>query len=317
MRAFFAEPNTVKADGIAARQAWLLNQHLKPRVGDLGHCDNLASIGISFVREAFWRGLNMRAWVVVLSLLAMLMACGGAQAERRVALVIGNSHYTGLPPVKNPGGDAEAMAALLKNVGFDVLKGIDLTAVQMSERLREFGKEANGADVALLYYAGQGLAVHDVSYLLPVDIRINSEIDLKLGGAVDLETAANETMKGACARLVFFDAGRTNPFESGDRPLVRRSLPDDPDDRCSAGGSMMAFASGPAQVAEDGSEGHSPFTRALLENIAAPGVEIQEAMRKVRVAMVEYTGRQQMPWWSTNMIGMFYLNPAASAAGKK
>src|SRR5215469_9087734 len=98
----------------------------------------------------------MRAWAVVISLLAWLMTSAGAQAERRVALVIGNGAYRDVASLPNSAGDASAMAALLRTVGFEVLEGTDLTSEQMDERLQQFRHTADDADVALLYYSGHG-----------------------------------------------------------------------------------------------------------------------------------------------------------------
>lgn len=258
----------------------------------------------------------MRTWAVVLSLLIVMVSCSNAQAGRRIALVIGNSAYTNIPAVPNPRGDAEAMASLLKSVGFEVIEGMDVSAVQTSERLHQFREKADGADVALFYYSGQGVAASGTTYFLPIDIRAKSEADLKTGGAVDLE-AAIEAMKGAHVRVAFFDASRNDPFPSVDR--VRRGLSvgggvaemDLPE------GSLVAFACGPGQVAEDGPKGgHSPFTQALLDNIAAPGVEIQQAMTQVRMAVADETKGRQLPWGKTDLVGSIYLNPVAPAEKK-
>src|ERR1700761_5561151 len=109
----------------------------------------------------------MRVSAIALALLTFLLTFNGARAETRVALVIGNGAYRNMPTRDNAPGDAKAMAALLRTVGFDeVIEATDLTHDQMGERLLEFGNKADGADVALLYYAGQAVAQHGVNYLL-------------------------------------------------------------------------------------------------------------------------------------------------------
>ena len=114
----------------------------------------------------------MRAWIVALCLLAMIFSAGSANAGGRVALVIGNGAYKNVPKLENPAGDARAMAALLKSVGFDVTEAIDLARDRMTARLLEFSKNAAGADIAIFYFAGQGIAVDDTNYALPVDADI-------------------------------------------------------------------------------------------------------------------------------------------------
>src|ERR1700747_823681 len=127
-------------------------------------------------RHAGIGGCRMRALTTVLWLFALLLAVGSAHASGRVALVIGNGAYKNLPKLENPQGDAQAMAALLKSVGFDVVAGIDLTRDQMTMRLQDFGKKATGAEIALFYSAGQGIAVGGASFVLPVDADIKTEI---------------------------------------------------------------------------------------------------------------------------------------------
>src|SRR5262249_28416555 len=163
----------------------------------------------------------MRAWVAVLLLLAAIMSASPAQAERRVALAIGNSHYLHVESLNNPTDDAGAVAALLRSLGFEVSTGIDLSAGDPNGLLRAFGDKADGADIALFYYAGQGIAVNGATYLLPVDFKIDSNMDLKASGALDLDAALDQALKGARVRLVFYDASRNNPYWVAARPEKR------------------------------------------------------------------------------------------------
>ena len=183
--------------------------------------------------------------------------------------------------------------------------------------LLEFGKKAQGADVALFFYAGHGIAVDGTNYLLPVDADIKSEMDVKLGSAINIDVTLDQTMSDAKVKLVFLDACRDNPFAARLRSLktarsvnVQSGLAE----MKSGEGTLIAFATGPGQTALDGQEGtNSPFTRALVANIAKPGVEIQEAMTKVRAQVNEETDKGQLPWGHTNLIGSVYLNPVAAA----
>src|SRR6202011_886866 len=183
--------------------------------------------------------------------------------------------------------------------------------------LLEFGKKAQGADVALFFYAGHGIAVDGTNYLLPVDADIKSEMDVKLGSAINIDVTLDQTMSDAKVKLVFLDACRGNPFAARLRSLkTTRSVNVQPGlaEMKSGEGTLIAFATGPGQTALDGQEGtNSPFTRALVANIAKPGVEIQEAMTKVRAQVNEETDKGQLPWGHTNLIGSVYLNPVAAA----
>jgi hypothetical protein len=262
----------------------------------------------------------MRYPTLIFSLICTLFAAGSANAEKRVAFVVGNGTYKNVAPLPNPSIDAKAMASALRNVGFEVVEGSNLTRDKMTERLLDFGKKAQGADVALFFYAGHGIAISGTNYLLPIDADIKSEMDVKLGAAINIDLTLEQTMGDAKVKLVFLDACRDNPFaakiksNSATRSVnVQTGLAE----MKSGEGTLIAFATGPGQTALDGQEGaNSPFTRALLANLTQPGVEIQQAMTKVRAQVNEETNKGQLPWGHTNLIGSVYLNGApAPGAG--
>ena len=261
----------------------------------------------------------MRFLIAVMSVAALLVSANVAKADKRVAFVVGNGAYKNVAPLPNPAIDAKSMAKLLRNVGFDVVEGANLTRDKMTERLLEFGKKAEGADVALFFYAGHGIAINGTNYLLPVDADLKSEMDVKLGSAINIDVTLDQTMADAKVKLVFLDACRDNPFaakiksNSATRSVsVQSGLAE----MKSGEGTLIAFATGPGQTALDGQDGtNSPFTRALMANIASPGVEIQQAMTKVRAQVNEETNKNQLPWGHTNLIGSVYLNPAPATAG--
>src|ERR1700742_4708799 len=263
----------------------------------------------------------MRYWIAALSAASHLISAStDAFADKRVAFVVGNGAYKNVPALPNPSVDAKSMAKLLRNVGFDVVEGSNLTRDKMTEKLLDFGKKAEGADVALFFYAGHGIAVNGTNYLLPVDADLKSEMDVKLGAAINVDLTLEQTMADAKVKLVFLDACRDNPFAARIRPAkatrsvaVKSGLAE----MKSGEGTLLAFATGPGQTALDGDVGnHSPFTRALISNIAKPGVEIQQAMTKVRAQVNEETNKNQLPWGHTNLIGEVYLNPQAASADK-
>ena len=253
----------------------------------------------------------MRYFTLIVSLICMAFAATAAKADKRVAFVVGNGTYKNVAPLPNPSIDAKAMASALRNVGFQVVEGTNLTRDKMTERLLDFGKKAQGADVAVFFYAGHGIAISGTNYLLPIDADIKSEMDVKLGAAINIDLTLEQTMGDAKVKLVFLDACRDNPFaakiksNAATRSVnVQTGLAE----MKSGEGTLIAFATGPGQTALDGTEGgNSPFTRALLAHVTQPGVEIQQAMTKVRAQVNEETNKGQLPWGHTNLIGTVYL----------
>ncbi len=150
----------------------------------------------------------------------------------------------------------------------------------------------------VFFYAGHGIAVNGTNYLLPVDADLKSEMDVKLGAAINVDLTLEQTMADAKVKLVFLDACRDNPFAAKIRSAkATRSVSVESGlaEMKSGEGTLIAFATGPGQTALDGEAGtNSPFTRALVANIAAPGVEIQQAMTKVRAQVNEETNKNQL-----------------------
>src|SRR6195256_5616622 len=262
--------------------------------------------------------MNMRFLIVALSAATLLVSANAAFADKRVAFVVGNGAYKNVAPLPNPAIDAKSMAMLLRNVGFDVVEGSNLSRDKMTEKLLDFGKKAQGADVALFFYAGHGIAIGGTNYLLPIDADIKTEMDVKLGAAINIDVTLDQTMGDAKVKLVFLDACRDNPFAAKIRSAkasrsvnVQTGLAE----MKSGEGTLIAFATGPGQTALDGEAGtNSPFTRALMANIVTPGVEIQQAMTRVRAQVNEETNKGQLPWGHTNLIGTVYLNPSQTPA---
>jgi len=260
----------------------------------------------------------MRILTAVACVLGTFLLATSAQAERRVAFVVGNGGYRHVTPLPNPPIDARAMARLLRGAGFDVVEGIDLNRDAMMARLRDFAGKTQSADIALFYYAGHGISLNGKNYLIPVDADLKSEMDITFGAAVDVDGALDQTMSDAKVKLVFLDACRDNPFAAKIRSAARtRAI------TVSSGlaemkpveGTLIAFATGPGQTAQDGRAGdNSPFTRALLSHLTEPGVEIEETMKRVRLQVNEETQKQQLPWGHTNLTGSVYLNPVAAPA---
>jgi tetratricopeptide (TPR) repeat protein len=232
-----------------------------------------------------------------------------APIGRRVALVIGNSKYRYAPQLRNPSNDASDIAQALRKLGFDVVEGRDLDKHGMEDRTREFGRKLEGADLALLFYAGHGLQVAGKNYLVPIDARIERAGDLSLDTIeVGQILAPMEAEKRV--NLVFLDACRDNPLaRSLARSLGTRSTSVGSGLAAiqSAVGTMIAYATQPDNVALDGDGRNSPFTAALLKHIATPNVEIGTIMRRVRADVVAATLERQVPWDSSSLIGEVIL----------
>ena len=246
---------------------------------------------------------------IVVFCLILFGLLGPAEA-RRVALVIGNSAYEHAVPLENPKNDADALAAVLERLDFEVVKGIDLKRSEFEKTVRNFSRTVRGAEVALLFYAGHGLQVNGLNYLAPIDARLTDEADLDFE-TVQLATILKQMEREAKTNLIFLDACRDNPLAKnlarsmGTRSVsVGRGLA-----RVNSGiGTLIAFATEPGNVALDGEGANSPFTTALLSHIETPGLDIAQLMRRVRRDVMTLTAERQVPWNNSSLTGDFYFS---------
>ncbi len=258
--------------------------------------------------------------VFAASLFALAALLGGiapAAAEKRVALVIGNSAYENVPRLTNPSNDAADVAAKLKGLGFEVVEGIDLGKRDMEKRIRAFAEALSGADVGLFYYAGHGLQVDQRNFLAPIDAQLKSESDLDFE-AVQLDLVLKNMVRNAATSIVFLDACRDNPLAANlaqvGRSLdVGRGLA-----RVEAAASMMiVYATEPGKVALDGTGRNSPFTGALLRHIDTEGASISDVMIAVRNDVLGETSGKQRPFESASLTGQFFFKPKPQATADK
>ena len=156
-------------------------------------------------------GVIIRLSAACLLLIAVLLSPVEALAERRVALVIGNSAYSDVAALPNAANDGRAMAEKLRALGFEVFEGIDLSLVEMGNLVREFSRGLSGAEVGLFFYAGHGVQVEDENYLIPTDAVLESEADLAFE-TVRMSDVLGILNRQAETSLVFLDACRDNPF---------------------------------------------------------------------------------------------------------
>lgn len=227
-----------------------------------------------------------------------LLLSDAAHAEKRVALVIGNSAYQNAPRLDNPANDATAIADMFRKAGFDVVTGkMDLGILDFKRSIREFINTVRDADIAVIYYAGHGIEVSGVNYMIPVDAKLASDLDAE-DEAVDLDRLVRALEPARRLRLVILDACRDNPFgKTMQRTVATRAVSRglakiEP----TATDTLIAYAAKAGSTAEDGSERNSPFTTALLKNLVEPGLDVRIAFGRVRDEVLKKTGNRQEPF---------------------
>jgi hypothetical protein len=220
-----------------------------------------------------------------------------AHAAKRVALVIGNSEYENVTRLANPANDAAAITATLKEAGFVIDTRRNLKIADMRRALREFADTSRDADVAVVYYAGHGMEVDGINYLIPVDAALERDLDV-YDEAVPLERILVTIEPAKQLRLVMLDACRDNPFArsmkrtSGTRAVGRGLAKVEP----TSPNTLIAFASKAGSTAADGDSNNSPFTIALVKHIGTPGLDLRRAFGYVRDEVLKATGSRQEPY---------------------
>ena len=237
------------------------------------------------------------ALIAMAAFLLLSLSAEAAPDQKRVALVIGNSAYQNVASLPNPGRDAAGMAQLFKNAGFNsVTLRQDLTVVEFKRALRDFFDTTQDADVAVVYYAGHGVQVGDMNYMIPVDARLATEIDVQ-DEAVSLDRILTTLQPAKRLRLVILDACRENPFLNrmkmtyASRSVSRGLARIEPENN-----SLVAYAAKGGQIAQDGGGEHSPFTAALMKHLPVPGLDIRLALGRVRDDVYKSTASKQEPF---------------------
>jgi len=227
----------------------------------------------------------------------------GTRAERRVALVIGNSAYQYTSPLKNPVNDAQDIARVLQELQFQVILKTDANLDAMADVIFRFGESLKGGGVGLFYYSDHGMQVKGENYLIPIDANLLREDDIKRKtiNANDVLEKMGEAKSHL--NLVFLDACRNNPFPRSVRAvsggLAGMNAPT---------GTLLVFATNPNNVASDGTGRNGVYTKHLLQYIKQPSLEVGIMLRKIRTAVKEETGGQQIPWENGSIEGEFYFN---------
>jgi uncharacterized caspase-like protein len=219
-------------------------------------------------------------------------------AEKRVALVMGNSTYKNVGKLANPANDAALVGNMFRKAGFDSVDiKLDLNVAEMRKALRDFGGKAREADVAVVYYAGHGIELDGTNYLIPTDATLETDSDV-LDETLPLDRALFAVEPAKQLRLVILDACRDNPFaKTMKRTIAARAIgrglakvePTSPN-------TMIAFAAKAGSTASDGDAKNSPFATALVERLPMPGLDLRKAFGFVRDDVLKTTGYKQEPY---------------------
>jgi uncharacterized caspase-like protein len=234
----------------------------------------------------------------LLAAAVLLLIWQPAFAGKRVALVVGDSAYQNVPPLRNPANDAAMMEMTFRQAGFDVVDARhDLSAQETRQALRQFADSAQDADIAVIYYAGHGIEVDGINYLIPVDARLERDNDV-FDEALSLDRILLAVEPARQLRLVILDACRDNPFaKTMKRTVSSRAIgrglakvePDSPN-------LLIAYSAKAGSTAQDGNGSNSPFTIALARHLTTPGLDIRKAFGFVRDDVLKNTGNQQEPF---------------------
>jgi hypothetical protein len=248
----------------------------------------------------------------LLALIAFFQAPSPVLASR-VALVVGNSSYQNVPPLDNPKNDAKLIASTLHDLGFTLIGGgaqLDLDKPSLDSAVQKFGAQLRGAEVGLFFYAGHGVQMRGSNYLVPIGANPTREADVDFQ-MVDVNLVLRQ-MEGSGTKLnlVILDACRNNPF--GGRGLrgtggglAQMQAPE---------GTLISYATQPGNVAQDGADGNSPYSKALAQTIRRGGLDIFGTFNAVGLAVKRSTGGAQQPWLSSSPIeGTFYFSDAPVA----
>ncbi len=256
----------------------------------------LYTAGVSLIRDS----MDRRGFISGLAVAAALAGVTSASAVadgRRVALVIGNGAYRTVPVLPNPPNDAGDVAAALKRLGFAVTLIANASFDEMRRGLIALGRDAAGADMATVYFAGHGMEINGENWLIPVDAELKRDTDAA-NEAISLQSVMMQVSSTTSLGLVILDACRNNPFAAKmNRSLAVRAAVSGGLGRIEpVGNVLVAYAARDGTTALDGDRRNSPFTAALLRHIETPGVEVTFVFRNVRDDVMEATRNEQQPF---------------------
>lgn len=222
----------------------------------------------------------------------------------RIALVIGNSDYIHCSKLKNPSNDIRTIKTLLEQANFDVHMYENLDFKSMRASIDEFGKQLDKYECALVFYAGHGIQVGGINYLIPIDAYIDEE------NQIDYQCVRADMIlswmykKADKTNILILDACRDNPFDSAwareinNNGFAPMSAPT---------GTLISFSTSPGKTASDGNGNNSPFTEAVGRNLLKPNLKIEDIFKLIRAEVLTMTGNKQLTWETTCLLGDFYF----------
>ena len=242
-----------------------------------------------------------------------------ASAQKRIALIVGNSAYAHAPQLPNPQNDAVDIQSALRALGFEIILGVNADRAQFAKLLKQFGDAIAVSDETLFFYAGHGMQAKGVNYLIPIDAKVRSEQDLEQE-SVSLDLVLRQ-MQRAATRIIMLDACRDNPFAGvfaqgtgtpGTSAQGTRAIGPAAGLAVSTAselGTFIAYATQPGNVARDGEGRNSPFTDKLKVHLPTSGQSVTDLMMRVRNEVASETNGAQIPWEHSALSRKFYFRP--------
>ena len=223
-------------------------------------------------------------------------------SSHRRALLIGNAAYPD-SPLSNPVHDATDLASLLRRLGFEVTLQRDADRPTMEQAIDRFTQGVPRGSAGLFFFAGHGVQIEGVNYLIPIGTRFMAASDVKYQAVAADWVLARMDESGMDVKLLLLDACRNNPLgRSWTRALSRGlAVMETPQ------GALLAYATSPGKTAGDGAGRNSPFTGQLLRELALPGRDIEVALKAVRAGVQQSTKGEQIPWVASSMTGDFAI----------
>ncbi|MDX8395439.1 MAG: caspase domain-containing protein [Mariprofundaceae bacterium] len=273
--------------------------------------------------------------LLLIMLMVLMAGCAGkdtasTSGSDKVALVIGNSAYQHTTAIPNPANDANDLAASLEDLGFHVIKGIDLDQQGLNDAVAEFSSALKGSDVGLFFYAGHGIQIDGMNYMVPVDALLDDGIESTedmLSKVYLMDKVLKEMSDPDRISLVFLDACRNNPMVASldsktasrsikvrrkgtgsvavKKATIHRGLAEV--NAASSRNMFIAYATQPGNIAVDGDGRNSPFTASLVEYIDTPGLEVRQLLTGIRKVVMSQTGGAQVPWDHASLTTQFYF----------
>src|SRR5713226_8054122 len=244
------------------------------------------------------------AALIALGPLALAFAPGAAQAEKRIALVVGNAGYQA-GALNTPANDAGLIAQTLQAAGFDVVGARDLDQDSMRHAFRDFLEKATGAGtdtVAFVYVSGYGVQLEGENYFVPVDGRIARDADIPAEALRISDYTRPLAALKLKASIVVLDAARANPFAQSGPPLAGGLALVEPEP-----GMLIAFNAAPGTVAQNEAGPYSSYAQALAEMMREGGLPVTELFNRVRLRVNEATKGAQVPWNASKLEAPFYF----------